>query len=386
MKNIKLIILLLITCVLFCCNSKFDDINQTRNIEIEVNNIERNSNFSSISKYRLIALETNNYCLIGKIDKVIYRNKYIYILDREIAKSVFIFDSNGKFISKIRALGKGPGEYIFLNDMDVDSNGNVYLLDTKQNKILCFNNNGSYKKDIKFDFLTFSFTVVDSTTFIFCQQGIFNEKINSEISIWQSNSNMIKSFFKQDFNKTPKILYHTKDYELFTSNDVVNYVPKNSYQIYEISSNKVYAKYYINFKTLNMPDIDNKDINNNTFIEYINSGKYVYNINNVYENNNNLICTFSYGRNIYLMVYSKMKKKCETYVVGLNNPFLGKLIPLGVMDNQFISQISSSLIINKIRKGKDEESLRKIYGKEAECILSNVKSNDNPILVVYEIQ
>jgi hypothetical protein len=52
----------------------------------------------------IVCLETNKNCFISGIDKMTIRNDRIYILDRE-AKSLFLFDRKGKFISKIHMVG-----------------------------------------------------------------------------------------------------------------------------------------------------------------------------------------------------------------------------------------------------------------------------------------
>ena len=79
---------------------------------------------------KTIILETNNDCLIGHINKLQSFDGYIFILDKSIAKSLLIFDRNGRFIRKIGRLGQGPGEYVQLDDFTLDTeNGFIFLLD-----------------------------------------------------------------------------------------------------------------------------------------------------------------------------------------------------------------------------------------------------------------
>jgi hypothetical protein len=68
--------------------------------------------FSSIFKnVQTIILEAGKDCLIGSLDELQIFDGRIYILDKHIAKSLFVFDMEGRFIRKIGSLGRGPGEF-----------------------------------------------------------------------------------------------------------------------------------------------------------------------------------------------------------------------------------------------------------------------------------
>ena len=89
-------------------------------IPINVKNVVETYDMTHIidSTILIIPLETNNNCLIGKIDKLEIKGERIYISDN-LAKSIFIFDMTGKFIHKIDAFGKGPDEYLTISSMTV---------------------------------------------------------------------------------------------------------------------------------------------------------------------------------------------------------------------------------------------------------------------------
>ena len=98
--------------------------------QISINTSDCISNFNNLfDKLELVALESNATSQIGEIFKIIPKGKYIGILDEQITKSVFLFESNGTFVSKIQNLGKGMGEYGALNDFNIDTkNGKLLLL------------------------------------------------------------------------------------------------------------------------------------------------------------------------------------------------------------------------------------------------------------------
>jgi hypothetical protein len=82
------------------------------------------SDYFSIN--RIVCLETNESCFISRIDKMLIKDDLIYILDIE-ANSVFMFTVEGKYVSKIHCVGKGPHEYLNIESMDI-ANNSIYLL------------------------------------------------------------------------------------------------------------------------------------------------------------------------------------------------------------------------------------------------------------------
>ncbi len=74
---------------------------------------------SLVANYKFIRLDTNDSCLIGKIDKIISDSSCLFVYDKRNS-SVFKFDDNGKFLCKIDYKGKGPTEYNEAWDMTLN--------------------------------------------------------------------------------------------------------------------------------------------------------------------------------------------------------------------------------------------------------------------------
>lgn len=69
---------------------------------------------------KVIFLETNESCLIGMITKIQVYDKYIFILDSSVAKSLYVFDKDGRFIRKIGTIGGAPGDYVSIDDFAIN--------------------------------------------------------------------------------------------------------------------------------------------------------------------------------------------------------------------------------------------------------------------------
>ena len=125
--------LLFVSFLFFSCSNrqttKFSD-EALYIIDLDGNKEESIPYSSIFQKVQTIILETGEDCMIGSVDELQVFNGYIYILDRHIAKSLFVFDMEGRFIRKIGSLGSGPGEYIRVTDFTLDTeNSVIFMLD-----------------------------------------------------------------------------------------------------------------------------------------------------------------------------------------------------------------------------------------------------------------
>jgi len=98
------------------------------------------------SKSELIPLELNDLSLVGTIDKLIVNNDMIFILDKEITKSVFCFSTAGNFLFKINSIGEGEGNFSKPYDLNL-LNESLYVLDILQRKIMVFDLEGNFKHE-----------------------------------------------------------------------------------------------------------------------------------------------------------------------------------------------------------------------------------------------
>ena len=104
---------------------------------------------SSIFKnVQTIFLETNKECLIGAIRDFQVFDGYIYILDSRLAKSLFVFDMEGRFIRKIGGRGGGPGEYVEANAFTLDTENGIIYLRVQRNLVHKYKLDGTFLHSI----------------------------------------------------------------------------------------------------------------------------------------------------------------------------------------------------------------------------------------------
>ncbi|MCG4739746.1 6-bladed beta-propeller, partial [Bacteroides intestinalis] len=139
------------------------------------------SDINPICEVKYIPLELTDNSLIGKIDKMLFRNNYFYILDKSANIGVFVFNENGKFIKVLNRTGEGPGEYIAPIDFDVDAEGNIYIADNVRQKIIKYDANDfrQYEEiDLKCYFMEFA--IIDKEYIVLSEiydQGKIRDKL-----------------------------------------------------------------------------------------------------------------------------------------------------------------------------------------------------------------
>jgi len=132
------VILVLLISILANCSNERDQkqINHISTIKIKPGGsvVTKLSEFASEIKY--VKLETTSESMIGHVSRFyLYKDKY-YIWDGR-TKSVLCFNQLGKLEFKLDRKGKGPGEYIGVNDFYIDKNKEQLVLwDLTQQKIL----------------------------------------------------------------------------------------------------------------------------------------------------------------------------------------------------------------------------------------------------------
>lgn len=124
-------------------------------ITINLDTINKNESFvlSSIFKsLKAIPLD-NKEALISRIDKMQPYKNHLFILDFFVAKGVFEFDQEGKFIKKIGNIGNGPGEYASCDDFTINEQSEeIYIYDSSYKRINKYDiQSGKYKGSLNLE-------------------------------------------------------------------------------------------------------------------------------------------------------------------------------------------------------------------------------------------
>lgn len=154
-----------------------------------------------VQEYQLIPLETSDSCLIGSVGKIIFDTTTFYLKDAA-SKLIYHFDMQGKFLNTIGRRGRGPFEYLYLDDYIVTKNKNILVLDGGNKKIITYTSKGEPVELQKLPFFADSFEILNDSILICDGSGV-----EDQVILWNLRSKKrINSYLKYDSRYSSKPL------------------------------------------------------------------------------------------------------------------------------------------------------------------------------------
>lgn len=87
--------------------------------------------------------------MIGNIDKILLHDAGLFVLD-QMQNAIFLLNpDNGEVRTLLHRLGRAKDEYLSIDDFAVDSQGNLYILDSDSRKVNQYDPNGKHLKTIQ---------------------------------------------------------------------------------------------------------------------------------------------------------------------------------------------------------------------------------------------
>lgn len=130
------------------------------NLDIETLISDEAVYFSELfSGFHIIPLETKENVVLGNISNIKFKDEIFFCFDRMKTRKVYLFSKDGSFISSVGNIGRGPGEYMYAVDFDVDTiEKRVAIYDGR--KLNFYDYHGKFTGKITFDhgFQTFLIT------------------------------------------------------------------------------------------------------------------------------------------------------------------------------------------------------------------------------------
>jgi len=323
---------------------------------------------SHFASQRIIPLETRDDILMGDIKSIrVYDDTY-FILDSR--NTIFRFDKDGKYISKIARQGRGHGEYLDARMFDV-SGDEVYILSSFEKKIRSYSFDGEFHREIGLDEPYFDMAVEDGYILLYsdnCNNSHKNYvKISPDGEVMDSwddfskNTSFITGIKALNKQGSSILYYKPFDYRIF------EYDGKDSKQIAEFhfTNNQRYQK-------SDMEDIVE-------FNDMVRNTEYVKQFNSVAMVAGKLVVTYSmyldgYGIKDFIIINDLKNNKCYNYCLQEQGlcaiPFPGYGYYLS--DKALITYSSASGFIMANGEKVDKE------------ILSKISAEGNPVLMRFE--
>jgi hypothetical protein len=335
-----------------------------------------------IDSISFVALETNQNALIGSITKLLVTDSNIYILDNKMTESILVFNLDGQFLLNIGHQGKGPGEFIDVEDMCVDNKNQVVVTDYSGKKVLFFDNKGSFIKEIKTSYFPNKIGYLNRDAYVvtsFFPNGLIN------ILTDEGRSNPLYFFDNPEFR--------AYDHSLSKGAGGINFTQYLDDTIYSIDIDQIKPKFLIDFGDRKMTRSTYLGYPVNpidpTLLRIIPKG-IRYSPLGFYENEEFIFFYFFQSsaddRTLQFCLFAKQTG--ESIFTEWNQAFddlfaMHKWLPIiGVWKDKFIMRFESYLFLERFDKMYAYFSANKPnYLSRLEEIKKSITANSNPILV-----
>ncbi len=205
-----------------------------------------------VDRCSFVRLTSEQPSLIGKIDQLILCDSFIVVVDKHIAKSIFVFNHEGKFLNRISRLGNGPGEYLLINHVAINDNNQVCILDNIKARVTLFDISGKFisSQDLPFKSVKMEFLGNDNILFDVqdCSPISGNKKIIEKSCYVLTDSNFkVKYAFGEDHSyNNPSFQFYMEDF-LKSDGKVFGRLDHGN-TIFEFNSDSVIARYELSLK------------------------------------------------------------------------------------------------------------------------------------------
>lgn len=206
--------------------------------------------------------DTSAKAPFSKISMLKILHQRIYILDTRL-RVLIAYDMNGNLIGQVGRRGKGTTEYSQISDFDIDSSGNVYIIDAQADKMKVYDSSYKFLSSMKMPFEADILRCLPDGNFLF---GVSSwnkgDNAGNRIVITDNKLKAIHSYFEYDEFKDDS--YWISQYKFVSTQNRIFYNKTIDNTVFALSNTGQPVKIYeLNFGKMNVPNEDKKKIEEN---------------------------------------------------------------------------------------------------------------------------
>lgn len=320
----------------------------------------------------------NPNSIVAEAKKIFLLNGNFFIWDKKFS-GLKVFDAEGNFLFQVGKIGKGPGEYIRINDVQVVDSSQIILL-CDNVRLQYFDLMGNYIKGTRLDFFASKFVVVDSENYLFYINNNFSEKSkNFNAILTDSAAKVLKRFFESS-SEEGRISF---DYTGFLLKGVHNPLFSIPYDDKIWAYNKGSFKVAFKFD-LGINKLADEIINNNVQSKGKEQWEADYLFNDLFETQKYLFFSFQDTYTINYGIFNKQTNSFNrTFYMQDTDDYLGKFfsVPLGGLGDTIVIGLPPERIIYLKDKMKDYVKSLKNKNKPLYELITSYQSSDNLVLL-----
>lgn len=365
---------------LFSCDHKGKTVLEKNNIPV-ISFEKEGSPFSEQNlAYFFIPLETVQTNLLGAISQVEIYDDRIFVLDNMMAKRLFVFTQEGKYITQIGDIGGGPGEYAWAFSFILDKKKEeLIIVDRSRAELLFYDlKNYVYKHSKKMPYHNKCSLLSDGGFAFFYAGGFTNDKrkqyhLKVTDSMFVDMHDCYPAGFVSPYGSGCGSEMHSWNGKTFVH---ANYDPI----VWEVTSTGISSAYQIQLSNL-FPPVDwlrEKSANSEDYIPALLGSEYVANYA-IQETSDYINLLYVSGEQMYNCFYHKESKTGYYYPFPKFIKYMGIeggiKQSVGVYKDYFISYLSADLLK---KYSVQNEKLR--------VISEQLSAEDNPVLFLFKFK
>jgi hypothetical protein len=335
---------------------------------------------------KFVKLETNDSCLITNIRQIEVKDFFIFILDTNLDTNgqLFVFNNDGRLISKIGKYGHGPGEYTFLNAFYVEDN-NVVIVDETKNSLIKYDFNGKYlfSEKIPNDIRMSRQIIPTDMNKLLVSHGI-NMEANMAYSLVNLNNNeLIGQYFSYAPIKLNNYAYHYSDHPMTKSPEGINFILPLCDTVYSYNNSVFSPKYVVEIpgKMLSKTQIEeNTSDYTKNIIEWGQQGFFT-GFTAIFETDSHILLEFKdSGLILGYFLCDKKSKQGTYYFYASDNTYIPFFRIRGSFDDTFVGVSEPDKLL------QTEWDIPGETGVQFKNMLSSLREDDNPVLFFYKLK
>lgn len=328
---------------------------------------EPDSSFKeNVSEYGFISLEATDNSLLSAINKIEVVDDRIFVLDGSGRnRKLFVFTRAGKFMNNISMQGRGPIEYVELENFAIARGAReLMLVDVLGSKILIYDFDGNFKRSVMVESMPGNVAALPNGDFVLGYE-MFRLRSNDfhALAICSPDGETTHRYIGNPISASEGLRTVTSLTGL--PDGTVSAMPQLNDIIYHVTETTVIPKWEVRFPegTANIHNVDASD-----FIDYLEHKNF---LSGDHAENNRYLCIFG-NKNLYnteLIFYDKESKKTKRVF----NPFFGQTLSF---DDELIVGVLNPVDIEFFEGSDDlKEELKAFMG-----------NNENPPLIFYRLK
>ena len=330
-------LIMAIASLSFCCSG--NKATEGSAEETYIVDINKATNDISLvfSQIDVLTLQENEDNLIGEVNKIVISDQYIYVLDSWKSKALFVFDKDGAFIRAFDALGTGAGEFVSPDDFQIDNDlRQIIILDKNSRKLLFYDLDGDFIRDIKLDYFVNSFILYQDDKIILDRGNYISDNTDEYLAIIsKKEGKTLQTLFPRD--KVLENMTFSPFNPLTKISDTILYLPPMNSAVYEVHQDLYKQKYAFNFGRLwpNNEELEKlKDQHPMDIVKTLTKKGYVL-FPNFLENRKHICLNFTVDNKKIVAFFDKKNKK--NIVVNWESDQNDDLsLPITADENKFI--------------------------------------------------